>query len=807
VAAVVIAVAHWRAHRSGDRLVLPLAVTGFLVWVAASFEWSGDHHDSAHQIIEFLAVAVTGVILAMVLRRDELLRSFAIGSKLLIAVTGISIVVAYHYSTAPPVLDPVPGWHGPLGGKNTLGFLMAIAIVTFGYERSIRRTSRWWLAAAVVLLIGSRSGAGLCVTLLVVAVVIWERALRGVTTRTNRILYKLASVVLALGGGIFLLTDFPAATSVVGKSSTLTGRTHIWSTVISAIGHNFAHGYGYAGVWLNKTGETATLWKAIGFKAYEAHDVYLDLLLQLGVVGLVLVVLVIGATVARLLPLFRGRSASERWLLIVFLAVLVEGVVESDFLGQDVIMFAAVATASVVLGYRLRGRLSTTWSPRPRAERPGYHADLPEPRLPVSLTRPEIVRDAGWGTGLQVVSVAGSAFTFLVLARDLGPVGFGYYAAIAGIVGLIGTVVNAWVGFVVNENVVRDRQPVADSIASLSSWVAIFAVSALVATVALGKVVVPYVPVTTTLLFVGGTVVGSSLLRLGASTVQSLFGYALSARMPMLLQGMLLLTMVGLWLGHDITLLSVALTTLLVTTGVGVLSVLTAQRSCRVRFRFGRPRVADLRRGSLYAAVLLCFATEEDIDKPLLVRFGFSHVAGPYSAAYNIVTMALLPLNAATSSTHLRFLAHDPDAIGEHTRRSLKMTIPSGIYGAVATAGIIAGAPLVPKVLGSAYAGTTTMIRLLAALVLFRSLTVFAFNGLMGIGRGGWRTFVLAASALINVGLNVALIPLLSWKGAVIATIAGESVFLCLTWVGLLWFQYVHDEGVRRRQEPAPPLS
>ena len=73
--------------------------------------------------------------------------------------------------------------------------------------------------------------------------------------------------------------------------------------------------------------------------------------------------------------------------------------------------------------------------------------------------------------------------------------------------------------------------------------------------------------------------------------------------------------------------------------------------------------------------------------------------------------------------------------------------------------------------------------------------------------RGGWRAFVLALTALVNVTLNVVLIPTLSWKGAVIATLAGETVFLSLTWIGLLWFQFVHDEGVRRRQEMTSPLS
>ncbi len=803
--AVIIGVNHWKTYRAGDRAVVPIALCGLFLWALMSYSWSGDPHDTAHQVLEYCAVGLAGMISAMVLQREELVHAVAIGCKTLIVIVGGSLLVAYHTASAPPVLDPVPGWHGPLSGKNVLGFLMALAIITLIQNGHIRKSSPLWIVAAVILLVGSHSGAGLCIALLMMAILVWERALRGVTTRTSRMLYKVVSVILASGAAVFLRTDFPTAASLIGKNGTLTGRTKIWTAVLGGIAHKSAFGYGFAGVWFNKTGETGTLWQAIGFPVYEAHDTYLDALLQLGLVGLVLVVLVLGGALIRLLPGFRHRSPAERWLVLALVALMVEGVVESDLFSVDIFTLAVVVTASVVSATHFRGRISAIWRPRPTANKPGYQPNILETGRVATFLGNDLVRDAGWGSGVQVVTAAGSAFMFLVLARDLGPVGFGYYAALAGITGLIATLVNGWVPLVLSENVIRDKERATLSVASLSSWLAIGAGAALIATAALASVLVPDVPITTTIVYVAGSVVGLSVVGLGSSTIQSVQGYAAAARLPLMQQSLLLAALIGLWIRHDITLLSVGLAMLLTSAAVGIVSVRIAEKSCRVPFQFGKPRVSDLRRGGFYAAVLLAFAIEEDVDKPLLVRFGFARVAGLYSAAYNIVTIGLMPLNAATNSTHNRFLAHDPDALGEHRRRSLRFTAVSAGYGVAASAAILLCAPIIPSILGKGYEDTPSMIRFLAALILFRSLTVFADNGLMGLGKRGYRAFVLVVTAVVNVTLNVALIPVWSWKGSVFATLVGEACFLILTWIGLLWFQHLHDRGVRERAMPAQP--
>jgi len=407
------------------------------------------------------------------------------------------------------------------------------------------------------------------------------------------------------------------------------------------------------------------------------------------------------------------------------------------------------------------------------------------------------VSDAGWGLALEITVLGGSILTFLLLARGLGPAGYGYYAAIQGLVSLARPLVAGWSGLVLLEDAIRDRLDLRRSYREMLLAVGVMAVIVLVVTVGIAHPLLPRVSVVTTVTFVAAEVVGNSSVSLPAAAIQASRGFASSARARLAEQALQALAIVVLWAVRDLTLSSVAVATLAVNVATGAVVGFVCARVCSLPPGGRFPRWEQLRRGGMYAVVLLCFGVEEDADKTLLVRDGYDTTAGLYAAGYRLVQIGLLPLRVLTSATHNKFLEHDDSAIGQHWRRSVRFTLPSAAYGVVATGGLVLLAPLAPLVLGHAYRGSVVMIRLLALLILFRSLTVFAFNGLMGLGCRAWRTSVLLAAAVVNLALNLTLIPVLSWRGCVVATLAGETVYLSLTWIGLHHFQRLHDRRVQ----------
>jgi len=94
-----------------------------------------------------------------------------------------------------------------------------------------------------------------------------------------------------------------------GRSETLTGRTEIWNDLLPYAQKHFIFGYGFGGFW------TTSLREVI---ASHAHNGYLDAILNLGIVGLILLIVFlikIAGTCARLID-------SESNIFLLFLAIV-----------------------------------------------------------------------------------------------------------------------------------------------------------------------------------------------------------------------------------------------------------------------------------------------------------------------------------------------------------------------------------------------------------------------------------------------------------------------------------------------------
>jgi O-antigen/teichoic acid export membrane protein len=191
-----------------------------------------------------------------------------------------------------------------------------------------------------------------------------------------------------------------------------------------------------------------------------------------------------------------------------------------------------------------------------------------------------------------------------------------------------------------------------------------------------------------------------------------------------------------------------------------------------------------VRSALLYGLGLGASSAQTDADKFVLNAAHFQADAGRYGAAYRLVQVVLLPLQALVGATHVSFLqgrdAADP------LRRAVRLSLCGLLYGVPAAALLLAIAPWVPKVLTQDFAGTSAILTLLAPVVVLRGVGAFPMNALLGLGRNGLRTRLLVGNALVSVALYAVLIPRHSWKGAVAATLVSESLLFASGWTALL---------------------
>jgi O-antigen/teichoic acid export membrane protein len=113
----------------------------------------------------------------------------------------------------------------------------------------------------------------------------------------------------------------------------------------------------------------------------------------------------------------------------------------------------------------------------------------------------------------------------------------------------------------------------------------------------------------------------------------------------------------------------------------------------------------------------------------------------------------------------------------------------------LAFAGLLVGAPLIPKILGGEYLRTVEALRWLAILPLFKTVHYFFADALSGAGYQGLRMCLQIVVAVFNVLVNLWVIPAYSWRGAAWSSLASDGFLALLMWIAI--------SALRRRQPVA----
>ena len=289
------------------------------------------------------------------------------------------------------------------------------------------------------------------------------------------------------------------------------------------------------------------------------------------------------------------------------------------------------------------------------------------------------------------------------------------------------------------------------------------------------------------------------LIYVAAGTVQAGANFAGAARIRLAMVSTKLMVVVSLFAVGALTVTSLGLTYLVATVMLSLFVLAKVGRRFSFWFRPGRVHVRHMKTNLVYSSAISAFAVQNDGDKAVLAANGFAHDTGLYAAAYRIVLLGMVPVSAITEVTHRRFLQREEGVRGHHLRLAIRFGGSLAVYGLVLAAGLIISAPLLPLVVGSDFEGSVQMMRWLSPLVLLRALSMFALNGLMGLGRTKLRTLLISIVAALGMVFYLVLIPTYGWKGAVIGTLTSEVVLVVVSWSALMFCQRSAD---RQIEEP-----
>jgi exopolysaccharide production protein ExoQ len=334
---VVVAARYWSR---ASRLSLPPNISCLLAYLAfagASVMWAFRPELSFIRFVQEVMVLTALVLPALLAAPNaDLMRGtfqcFAFASIVnVLLIPGGYVTLATYGSKITEI-----GYQGYFSGKNLLGEFAAIAFLLSIHELShsgYRRALGIIIAVVtVVLLILSNSKTALGLTL--VAPVLAGLTL--IIRKTSRISPAITVTSIAVAFAVFCsLTGFSTeriAYLLTGDSS-FTGRTTIWSFADSEIARSPLLGWGYQSFW--PVGPDApSVVDAPGWVKLmpNAHNGYYDTMLELGYIGLGLLLIFLIATLHVI-----GRVAERDWkrawlLLSIALFIMIYNFLETLWL-------------------------------------------------------------------------------------------------------------------------------------------------------------------------------------------------------------------------------------------------------------------------------------------------------------------------------------------------------------------------------------------------------------------------------------------------------------------------------------------
>jgi len=352
-----------------------IALFVYMVW---SITWSNFPAISIRRSVRSMGTLV--MVLVVLTEQDSLGAIRALLRRLYFVHIPLSIVVIKYFrniGVAYTWNGVEEMWIGLAVHKNNLGqvaMCSGLVATWASFQTWTRKLPAWdllLLGLTMWVLAGSKNSHSSTAILGFTVGVVVLVALQLIKTRpksAKRIvlagLMVLAAAAPLLYVGLKTLGTSPTALilEATGRDATFTGRTGLWTDVLNNAAKNPLLGVGLGAFWVGPIGYAMyplENWSSVtpGWRPGQAHNGYVDVYVDLGVVGLGLVLLVVASAFDGALDDLKKEFEVGRLRLTLLVSILVTNITESSLLkGTHSLWFLFLLVAVNVPSFRERGR-------------------------------------------------------------------------------------------------------------------------------------------------------------------------------------------------------------------------------------------------------------------------------------------------------------------------------------------------------------------------------------------------------------------------------------------------------------------
>jgi exopolysaccharide production protein ExoQ len=344
LAAAAILIAHYRETLFVTSRNIVLVV--LILFAVVSFTWADVPALVLQRSIAVLGTTLFGLAIAVRLSTEEQLRLVSWVLRVTAVLSLLCVIVAPRYGISP--YPHLGDWRGIFNHKNALGGYMALSVLVEWHVRA-RSSGEKFFRFVAFLLSGTLLVLSNSITSLVTAAgsLLFIEMYKAARQRLRIPAFAIVSAILFGISSVaaLLVADSETITSVLGRSSNLTGRTEIWRWVMVSVMERPILGYGYAGFWGGASAESLALDRRLGTPIMYAHNGYLDILLTLGAIGLLLSLIFLGSGIKRAFQRSElGNANVDSWPMAFLFFFMLHNVAECTILFQGLEWALCVAT-------------------------------------------------------------------------------------------------------------------------------------------------------------------------------------------------------------------------------------------------------------------------------------------------------------------------------------------------------------------------------------------------------------------------------------------------------------------------------
>jgi O-antigen ligase len=269
---------------------------------------------------------------------------------------GIAALLSFLFALALPQLGihqeggHIGAWRGIFVHKNALGRSMGLSIVLFSLLVLYESKHRWlaWvgLILSVSLMVLSTSATPLLSSLTVLIIL----PLYSIWRWRNPLFLPFFIMTVTLGSvaALWLFSQAEAILGAAGRDLTFTGRTELWVVLLQMIQKQPWLGYGYSAFWLDWKGESGRVWSLLTWEPTYAHNGYLQLGLDLGLLGILVFLLGFVIYFGRALTWARASQTVEGMFPLAYLTFLLPYNVTDSIILQQNNIFWVLYVSTVI---------------------------------------------------------------------------------------------------------------------------------------------------------------------------------------------------------------------------------------------------------------------------------------------------------------------------------------------------------------------------------------------------------------------------------------------------------------------------